>query len=466
MGPFAMTGGTGLTSSDEKKDGQLSPVRKVIVSCTLILLVFVLTPYLLVRRERISLRLARQLRATLMHDRTWRWWQLGFKPWFALNFMLLKFDKKKEHLASIGKSSSRALDSFCRVRQVCRKDRDIHLIFDLWREFQLRTPAEFETRDLTYFMNRMGSLFNGPAKTLIKEAVLMTQSEYFMFKYLCHKGANFIDARLKRVGPLECALIDYFISHKDECCNQIMSFRASILSMARHYVSNMIATCINAELPKEIAHLWARAGQKVIRIQETELTVENRSQILEDLNEFFRLSNEACAPIFVLYQELQHRAELEAEREQAIFGTPLPNKPANDTDPVLLDALKRWPTLHRPKLGRFKFEWNGAALTITDTKHREDDHSSVKFENITADSELDIVEELMAEFAKGYDHLIKPLSKDGWQANVKSDAARDFIGRESQTWAEAHSGDSKEVKRLHNRHRRIIPDGQPLRARK
>lgn len=466
MGSFATTGGTGLTSSNEEENGQLSPVRKIFVFCLLVLHVSVLTPYLLVRRERISLRLARQLRATLMRDTTWRWWQLGFKPWFALNFMLMRLDKKKERLASIGKSSSRALDAFCRVRQACRQDRDIHLIFDLWREFQLRTPKEFESRDLTYFMNRMGSLFSDPAKTLIQEAVLMSQSEYLMFKYLCHKGTNFIDARLKRIGPMECALVDYFISHRDECCNQIMTFRASILSMARHYVSNMIATCINAELPKEIAHLWARAGQKIVRIQETELTDENRPQILEDLNEFFRLSNEACAPVFVLYQELQRRAELEAEQEKATLGTPLPNKPADDTDPALLAALKRWPKLHRPKIGRFKFTWNHLALTITDTKHRETDRSYVKFEDITANSELDILEELMTEFNNGYGKPILPLGKEGWQSNMKSPAACDFKNRETQTWADAYPEDQKEVKRLHIRYRRIIPDGQPLRVPK
>lgn len=466
MGSLAMTGGTGLTSSEDEENGQLSLVRKALVFCILVLIVSAFTPYLLLRRERISFRLARQLRTSLMYDTTWHWWQLGFKPWFALNFILMRFDKKKERLASIGKSSSRALDAFCRVRQACRKDRDIHLIFDLWREFQLRTPVEFESRDLTYFMNRMGSLFSDPAKTLIQEAVLMSQSEYLMFKYLCHKGANFIDARLKRIGPMECALVDYFVSHRDECCSQIMSFRASILSMARHYVSNMIATCINAELPKETAHLWARAGQKIIRIQETELTDENRPQIIEDLNEFFRLSNEACAPIFVLYQELQRRAELEAEQEKATLGTPLPNKPADDTDPTLLAALERWPKLHRPKIERFKFTWNHLALTITDTKHREDDRSYVKFEDITTDSELDILEALMVEFNNGYGNLILPLDKPNWQANIKSTAARDFIGRETQTWADARPKDQKEVKKLHNRYRRIIPDGQPLRVPK
>lgn len=68
----------------------------------------------------------------------------------------------------------------------------------------------------------------------------------------------------------------------------------------------------------------------------------------------------------------------------------------------------------------------------------------------------------MDRSADGYGKLILPLDKPSWQASMDG-AAADFIKRETETWSNAHPSDQKEVKRFHNRDRRIIPDGQPLR---
>ena len=459
MGSLNSTDGTGQTGSEDMCSCVNAPKRTVKSSLGILAEALGYIFQFLFWRRGITFRQARQIRAAVIRDRRWRWWHFGFLPWFALNFMLATFDRKKEELSTTIKSGRRAIDSVCKVREACRKDQDIHTLFDLWGEFTSKDSTDFNQRNRKFFMNRMGNLFSDPAKLLLREAMTMVPHDYLVLKYLCCKSSRVLAARVRKIGEIECSLVDFFIAHKDMCCNLIVTFRSTVLDMAKRYTENMIALCLeHPDRLESTAHLWAKAGRKIVHIQELDITDDSIPVILRELDEFFALVDEASSSVYMLYLD-------EAKAAKIAKNTP-PGEATQNDDPKTLESMRRWPTLHKGKLGRFKFEWNDAALTITDTKHREDDHSFVKFEDITADSELDIIEGLMVEFANGYGHLIKPLSRDGWQANVKSDAARDFIGRESQTWAEARPGDAKEAKRLHNRYRRIIPDGQPLRVRK
>ena len=459
MGSLTSTDGTGQTGSEDICPCVNAPKRTVKSSLRILTETLGYIFKFLFWQRGITFQQARQIRAAVIRDRRWRWWHFGFLPWFALNYMLATFDRKKEELSTTIKSGRRAIASVCKVREACRKDQDVRTLFDLWSEFASKTSADFNRRDRKFFMNRMGNLFSDPAKVLLREAMTMIPYDYLVLKYLCCKCSRVLAARVRKIGEIECSLVDFFIAHKDMCCNLFVTFRSTALDMAKHYTENMIALCLeHPDRLESTAHLWARAGRKIVHIQELDITDDSTPVILRELDEFFALVDEASSSVYMLYLDEAKAAKV---AENALRGSA-----QHADDPEILESIRRWPTLHRSKLNRFKFEWNGAALTITDTKHREDDRSYIKFEDITSDSELDILEELMNEFANGYGKLILPLGKSNWQANMKSPAACDFKNRETQTWTEARPGDAKEVRRLHNRHRRIIPDGQPLRVPK
>lgn len=414
----------------------------------------------------ISIRSARRLRNCLLRDRRWRWYHRGYVPWMTINAILYQFDCQRKNRTCNAVTGKRGIEAFIAVRESVTTDAALRQLGKLWQEFAIRTPEEFEKRDRRYFMERSGVLLTESAKVLVSNALLMREDDYIKLFHVFRRLMNRLLKRMLAVGGLQSEILLYFVGSEKECREKFVTFRADMLNRARKYADNMMMFSSTYCSPKA-AHAWHDVAKSVVLLQDLELNDMNEPRIRDETAELFRRMDRAFAFAFLKYQELDDRGRVEAEGEQVLLGSPVPQ--AKLAPPVKKDApqptravASKLPIFKgKEKVGRFRISDSKNGLYIEDTEHRRG-HQKRVYDKIKAPTVKQYFNIIFAKFNEGYDEFVCPLDNWKWRSSCNKGSANEFINEEMETWTEVHPDASHEEKHDHRGWYRIIPDGQSL----
>lgn len=380
----------------------------------------------------ITLSMARQIRAAIFRDKTWHFWQFGFLHWFILNGLMLTLEQKKGRPSAKRENWKHAIDAIYSVRTIYRRDHDIHLLFDLWNEFQIRDSGTFATRNRDFFMIRLGWLFNDQAREFLCIALTLSDSEYEALEHICCRAIDMMRDRFCRIGPFESAFVNYFTSNKAFCCQRIREFKVLILRMARCYIDNMVQFCIEHELA-EAAHAWVEAGRQIIALQELDNLRVDPDCVRKHLDLFFEYADMAGRHVYVEYQQLDMRvADICRIESSDIKLLPCPEPPPDDVpaqQPIVeapAGACDAWTAFYDRDVLWFHISADGSTITDT-TSLREDGSYEYEYTGITENAS--VVRRGLAFFFGDFDKNCKAHQDDSgdWIVTQENDFTKMLV---------------------------------------